>query len=177
MSINIISVCKLGFLSGLLLTTLTACDQQTSSNPHIAYVDLNQVIEKSPVGAQQEARLTMIKDALLKASSQANDLYKDMPETQRSKSMAADAAVLNQEWQREVRKTRAATMQVIVNSVEKYRKGHGISLVLSRGAVLSGNDSEDISKGIITSLADIHINYGKLPEVKIKSQPEEKYNN
>ncbi|MCS2151061.1 OmpH family outer membrane protein [Scandinavium goeteborgense] len=176
MSINITSVCKLGFLSGLLLTTLTACDQQTSSNPHIAYVDLNQVIKKSPVGDQQEARLKMIKDTLLKASSQANDLYKDMPEAQKTKSMVADAAVLNKEWQREVRKTRATTMQAIVNSVEKYRKGHGISLVLTRGAVLSGNAGEDISNDIITSLADTHVNYGKLPEVQIKKQSEQENN-
>ncbi|MEJ5074823.1 hypothetical protein WH357_21210 [Enterobacter ludwigii] len=60
-------------------------------------------------------------------------------------------------------------MQAIVNSVEKHRKGHGIGLVLTHGAVLSGNAGEDINNGIITSLADIHINYGKLPEVQIKT--------
>lgn len=170
MKVSLCNLTKAALLSTLALTTLTACDNSGNSTAHFAYVDLGRVIISSDISSQEKAHLDAVKSALIASAKEAGEVYKTMPDDEKKKAAAADAAILNRDWTAEERKARVASVQAVMKKVEEYRKSHGIQVVMNRTAILAADPKADISTDIIKALSGTSIDYGKLPEIKVKKQ-------
>lgn len=154
----------------ITLLSIAGCDQMGLSQQKIAYVNMAKILETSPIGKQEQEWGEKVKDVLVKASTDAQATYANIPADQQQKAREADAMTLNRQWDIERSSARVKSVKAIVAVVETYRTGNKIDLVLDSSQVVASNPANDISQQIITQLANTRVDYGKLPEVVVNKQ-------
>ncbi|WP_232886990.1 OmpH family outer membrane protein [Buttiauxella ferragutiae] len=154
----------------IALLSIAGCDQMGLSQQKIAYVNMAKILETSPIGKQEQEWGEKVKDVLVKASTDAQATYANIPADQQQKAREADAMTLNRQWDIERSSARVKSVKAIVAVVETYRTGNKIDLVLDSSQVVASNPANDISQQIITQLANTRVDYGKLPEVVVNKQ-------
>lgn len=154
---------------GAVIFSLTACDQDSSAQQKIAYVDFSSVMKDSVVGKQETEHTQKVKERLLRAEEDAEASYKEMSAKQQQQSRQTDAIIINRQWRAEQQHARTMSIKTIREAVETYRKNNNLTLILDRKQVVAAAADVDISKQIIAQLADVSVDYGKLPVISIRS--------
>lgn len=129
----------------------------------IAYVNLVRVLNESPVGQLELARLQEVKEVLMGAEQAAQEAYLGMSEEEKERNRAVDIANINQSWGIEQQNARAASLGAILKEVERYRSDNELAMILNSEHVIASEQQYDVTDDIILNMKDIQVDYGDLP--------------
>lgn len=144
--------------AALALTIVAGCNQQESS-VKIGVVDEAAAFKDNKVAKDAMAYLQKL-GAPMQAEAEA--AYKAMQENQNEKTVAAYKLAmgklqntLNAEQQRIV----ALVNKKFTEVLEKYRTEKGLSLILSKQAVISAKDSVDVTADIVAAMDGVTVDF------------------
>lgn len=163
-----VSVKKAG-LMGIALLALAGCDNG-SNKQTLAWIDVASAVNTEALMQQEKARNEEVQKLLRSVESTAKARYESMDKETRQRAMEADAALLNNEWQIEQARTRKIVIDAIVQAAEDYRKQHNISLIVDKTQMVAADPALNITEAITASLKDKKIDFGQLPDVKMKPE-------
>lgn len=163
-----VSLQKAGLMA-LALLALAGCD--TGSNKQtLAWVDVAGVINTPALSQQEKTRNEAVQKLLQSVESKAKARYETMDQETRQRAMEADAILLNNEWQIEQTRTRKIIIDTVVQAAEAYRKQHNLSLIMDKTQLVTADPALNVTEAVIASLKDKTIDFGQLPDVKMKPQ-------
>ena len=94
----------------------------------------------------------------------------DAPEEERNKIYADGLARLNRQMALEQQSALSAVNDVVVEEIEKWRQKNGVSLVISRAAVITGDFVKaDYTNTILSAVNKRQVKFADLPVVKVTS--------
>ncbi len=165
-----VSVKKAG-LMGIALLALAGCDNG-SNKQTLAWIDVASAVKNEALMQQEKTRNEEVQKLLQSVESTAKARYESMDKETRQRAMEADAALLNNEWQIEQARTRKMVIDAIVQAAEEYRKQHNISLVVDKTQMVAADPALNITEAVAASLKDKKIDFGQLPDIKMKPEQE-----
>lgn len=166
------------FLKGALVASLViaaaGCDNASKQNKGVAWVDVSRAINDSPLAEQEKTRLETVKNILLKAEQDANKSYEGMDKAKADQARSSDAVTINRQWNLEQRAARGALLNEVRQAVEQVRKKNNYAVIVDGGAVLAADPASDVTKQVVESLKAAKVDFGELPTVTIKNEPDDK---
>jgi Skp family chaperone for outer membrane proteins len=166
------------FLKGALVASLViaaaGCDNASKQSKGAAWVDVSQAISDSPLAEQEKTRLETVKNLLLKAEQEANKSYEGMDKAKADQARSSDAVTINRQWNLEQRAARVALLKEVRTAVEEVRKKNNYTVIVDGGAVLAADPASDVTKQVVESLKSAKVDFGELPTVTIKNEPDSK---
>lgn len=163
-----VSVQKAGLI-GMALLALAGCDN-AGNKQTLAWVDVASVVNTEALSQQEKTRNEQVQKLLQSVEKEAQTRYESMDKEARQRAMQADAVLLNNEWQIEQARTRRIIIDTIVQAAEEYRKQHNISLIVDKTQIVTADPSLNVTEAIAASVKDKKIDFGELPDVKMKPE-------
>lgn len=148
-------------LLGLML--LTGCNQQQEPGVTIGVVDEAAAFQNNKVANQAMEYLKKLGEPM---QAKAEAAYKTMQEDQTEENVAAYKQAMNelqQSMQGEQQRVVALVDAKFREVLETYRKDNGLTVILSKGSVLSSGDSVDITADIVAAMDSMEVEFA-LPE-------------
>lgn len=163
-----VSVQKAGLMA-ITLLALAGCD--TGGNKQtLAWVDVASVVNTPALSQQEKSRNEAVQKLLQDVETKAKARYETMDKETRQRAMEADAVLLNNEWQIEQTRTRTIIIDTVVQAAEEYRKQHNISLIIDKTQMVTADPALNITEAVAATLKDKQIDFGALPDVKMKPE-------
>ena len=138
--------------------------------PAVVSVDMQKVLTQSEPGRQAAAHLEEVRKVLQKGFDELKEAHKNAPEEERNKIYADGLARLNRQMALEQQSALSAVNDVVVEEIEKWRQKNGMSLVISRAAVITGDFVKaDYTNTILSAVNKRQVEFADLPVVKVTS--------
>lgn len=143
----------------MAMTLLAGCLQQQEASIKVGIVDEARAFKDNKVAKDAMAYLQQL-GAPLQAEAEA--AYKAMQEDQNEETVAAYKLAMGK-----LQNTMNGEQQRIValvdakfnETLEKYRTENGLTVILSKQAVLSSSDAVDITSDIVTAMETITVDF------------------
>lgn len=136
--------------------------------PAVVSVDMQRLVTQSEPGRQATAHLEKVRKVLQKGFDELREAHKKAPEKERNKIYADGLARLNRQMEAERRSALRVVNNVVVEEIEKWRKNNGVSLVISRSAVITGDFVKaDFTNTIMAAVNKRQVKFAALPVVKV----------
>lgn len=156
------------FLHGTILSlifVISGCDNSTG----VVTVNIDRVIEKSPLSQQEQKRLEEVRNILLKINTEAEKNYKNIEQSKLAKVKRADAQTINGLWVLQRQAIRKSVLDEVRNVVYEIRLKEGYKIVIDKSTVINAEESTDITDEVIDMLENAKVDFGPLPQLTIKS--------
>lgn len=137
--------------------------------PAVVSVDMQRLMTQSEPGKQATAHLEQVRKVLQKGFDELREAHKKAPEEERNKIYADGLARLNRQMEAERLSALRVVNNVVVEEIEKWRKRNGVSLVISRSAVVAGDFAKaDFTNTIMAAVNKRQVKFAELPVVTVK---------
>tara|TARA_Y100001954_G_scaffold239100_1_gene311064 strand:- start:25461 stop:26009 length:549 start_codon:yes stop_codon:yes gene_type:complete len=159
-------------LLGLML--LTGCNQQQEPGVTIGVVDEAAAFQNNKVASQAMEYLKQLGEPM---QAKAEAAYNAMQEDQTEENVAAYKKAmgeLQQSMQGEQQRVVALVDAKFREALETYRKDNGLTVILSKGSVLSSGETVDITADIVAAMDAMTVDFElpKQPEAAPEAAPE-----
>ncbi len=137
-------------------------------------VDVQQVIIKSGLAAQEAEHLKNVRQKLVDGLTLAQSQYKNLSDDKKHEAQQSDQNMIEHQWQNERLQASQAVNLIVQKTLNDWRSKNMISVIIPRQQVISVDESLDITPLIVKELNGAKVKFGKLPEIKLKDKESQK---
>lgn len=150
---------------------LVGCDAKSAGDAQMKFVNVEKALVESGLLKQEQEHLKAVNENLHKGQQLAEKSYTNLPADKVEAARQADRNVLTQQWKAQQQAARNVVMKAMQTTSDAYRTEKKISVIMPTQAAVSIAPELDVTADLTAKLKAVKVNFGKVPEITLKTAP------